>query len=366
MARFGTAVLSVLILLLAGCRPAEDGLVGYRLVAMATWVDLTLPADAVEREPGLVATIEQELRRFERDYYAWSDGELAALNRALTDSGRFESSTALAALLATSQRIAQTADGAFDPGVGTLVELWGFHQDERSDAESEPSDARGEPSAGAPDDEAIAELLAASGSIGDLVIEANRISVAPSRDRGNARRFTLDLGGIAKGAAVDRVVALLESAGVEAALVNAGGDLRVVGAHSDRAWRVGIAAPRGGGVLGAIELEPYEAAFTSGDYERYFEQDGERLHHILDPRTGRPVTHTRALTVIALDGTLADAAATALFVAGPGAWREMARALGIEAVLRVDASGAIEMTDAMRDRFQPGTEAASDIIAADD
>ena len=358
MARFGIAVLSALILLLAGCRPAEDGLVGYRLVAMATWVDLTLPAEAVAREPGPVATIEQELRRFERDYYAWGDGELAALNRALTDSGRAESSAALAALLATSQRIAKTTDGAFDPGVGTLVELWGFHQGERSDAV-------GEPRVGAPDAQAIAELLAASGSIGDLVIEANRISVAPSRNRGNARRFTLDLGGIAKGAVVDRIVALLESAGVEAALVNAGGDLRVVGARPDRAWRVGIAAPRGDGVLGAIELEPYEAAFTSGDYERYFEQDGERLHHILDPRTGRPVTHTQALTVIAHDGTLADAAATALFVAGPGAWREMARALGIDAVLRVDASGAIEMTDAMRDRFQPRTEAASDIIADD-
>jgi thiamine biosynthesis lipoprotein len=354
MPTFGLSLV-VLALCVAGCRPAGDTLRSYRLLAMATWVDLSLPADAERREPALIASIERELRSFERDYYAWGDGELAALNRALTGSGRFEASDALAGLLETAQTIAATTGGAFDPGVGPLVELWGFHREERRGA--------------APGAGEIAALLAATGSIADLTIDAGRIAVAPPPNAGAAGRalhFTLDLGGIAKGAAVDRIVGLLETAGIEPALVNAGGDLRVLGARADRRWRVGIAAPRGDGVLGVIELEPGEAAFTSGDYERYFEQDGERLHHILDPRTGHPVTHTQALTVIAREGTLADAAATALFVAGPDAWRPMARALGIEAVLRVDASGAVEMTSAMRDRFRPGAGEGSAIIAAAD
>lgn len=359
------------LLLASACRPADDGLASYRLVAMATWVDLSLPHGATARQPGLIASIERELGRFERNYYAWGDGELAALNRALTETGHGEASDELAAVLSAAQEIARTTDRAFDPGVGPLVELWGFNSGERSDAETqgersdaeatgERGDAGGASRGVSPDAGAIATALAASGSILDLVIDGTRIDVAD----GVGRRFTLDLGGIAKGVAVDRIVELLESRDIAPALVNAGGDLRVVGMRPDRPWRIGVAATRGDGVLGIIELEPGEAAFTSGDYERYFEQDGERLHHILDPRTGYPATRTQGLTVIAHDGTEADAAATALFVAGDD-WREMARTLGIDAVLRVDAEGRIEMTAAMRERFQVGAEAGLDIIAAD-
>jgi thiamine biosynthesis lipoprotein len=86
------------------------------------------------------------------------------------------------------------------------------------------------------------------------------------------------------------------------------------------------------------------------------------MHHILDPRTGYPVTHTQAVTVVAADGTLADAASTALFVAGPKEWRHIAQALGVAAALRIDASGEIEMTAAMRDRFQSDGRRDSPII----
>lgn len=352
IASVGAALmLGTTVLLASACRPAGNELESYRIVAMATWVDLSLPRDTAAREPGLVAAIGHELESFGRDYYAWGDGELAALNRALSNQGRFTASDALAALLDTSQSISLASGGAFDPGVGPLVELWGFQS--------------GEPPGVVPEADAIAALLATTGSIKDLIIDGNRIEAAPDGVTGKARLFKLDLGGIAKGAAVDRIVAMLEAAGVAPALVNAGGDLRVVGARPDRPWRIGIAAPRSDGVLGVIELKPGEAAFTSGDYERYFERDGKRLHHILDPRTGFPAAGTEAVTVIASEGTLADAAATAIFVAGDG-WRETARALGIDAVLRVDAEGLLEMTAAMRDRFQASAEVGSDIIATPD
>ncbi len=231
-------------------------------------------------------------------------------------------------------------------GVGALVELWGF-------------DDGSEPPAAPPAAAAIAATLAAAGSIRDLGIDGRRIEGRPAR-------YLLDLGGIAKGAAIDRVAAGLAARGVTPALVNAGGDLRVIGERPGRDWRIGIQAPRAAGLIGTLRLEAGEAAFTSGDYERYFETDGVRLHHILDPRTGRPVTHTQAVTVIAADGTTADASATALFVAGPDRWQVMARRLGVAAVLRVDATGRLEMTTAMRDRFQPGAAAPSAIIIAGD
>ena len=354
----GLLALGFGVLVLMGCRPADDALATHRLLVMATWIDLSLPQDALQHEPELIASIEAELRRFEHDYYAWGDGELAALNRALTETGRFEASEGLAALLLTSQDIANTTDGAFDPGVGALVELWGFHT--------------GEPPSVPPDDDAIVMTLETFGSIASLVIDVNRIDgltpieVSPTGGRHLARPFRLDLGGIAKGAAVDRIVELLAEFGVAPALINAGGDLRVVGTPTNRNWRIGIQAPRSDAVLGTIELKPGEAAFTSGDYERYFEFDGQRLHHILDPRSGRPVTHTQAVSIITVDGTTADAAATALFVAGPDEWRAVAHALGIESVLRVDATGVIEMTAPMRDRFQLSAGVSSDIIVAAD
>jgi thiamine biosynthesis lipoprotein len=331
-------------LALCGCGRAESPIT-LRLYAMETWVDLTLPQAATRRETDLIASIESELGQFGRDYYAWGDGELARLNQALSTSGRFEASPGMANLLQNAQRIAEASQGAFDPGVGPLVELWGFN-----DAEHPPTTP--------PTDAAIAARLAESGSIQDLVIEGNRIRAV------EARRFTLDLGGIAKGDAVDRIIERLAGLGIAPALVNAGGDLRVLGEPPDRSWRIGVKAPRGDGLLGTIVLHGGEAAFTSGDYERYYDYEGRRLHHILDPRTGAPVAHTEAVTVLAADGRTADAAATALFVAGPEAWLETARELGIEAALRVDANGTIEMTRAMRDRFQPSAETGSDIIVA--
>jgi thiamine biosynthesis lipoprotein len=111
-----------------------------------------------------------------------------------------------------------------------------------------------------------------------------------------------------------------------------------------------------------VELRDGEAAFTSGDYERYFDSAGGRMHHILDPTTGYPATHTQAVTVLADEGTLADAAATAIFVAGPARWRDVARKMAVDAVLRVTSDGQIEVTPAMRDRLQISTEHVSDII----
>jgi thiamine biosynthesis lipoprotein len=335
---------------IAGCRPADDTLVTHRLLVMATWFDLSLPRSATERDPGLIARIESELRQFEDDYYAWGTGELASLNRTLTRAEPLEVSEPMARLLATARSVAETTDRAFDPGVGGLVELWGFH-----DAGS---------TARRPETAAVGARLAESGSILDLEIDGARIGITGSAAHREGLRFTLDLGGIAKGAAVDRIVAELDSLGVSPALINAGGDLRVVGTPSERDWRIGIAAPRDDGILGTIRLLDHEAAFTSGDYERFFEQEGDRYHHILDPRTGLPVGHTQAVTVIADNGTIADAAATALFVAGPDAWRSAAAELGITAVLRVDSTGKIEMTQPMRERLQARADDGSDIIVA--
>ncbi len=337
-------------LLIASCAEQSSELTEVRLYAMGTWVDLSIRDADTSSTHAALDEIRTFLTAFERDYYAWTPGQLRDLNDRIHAGDPVEVSTELAALLREAKRLSAVSEGFFEPGIGALVELWGFHS---------PLEAQEQP----PLEEEIEGRLEAGTRIASLEIDGQRVF-------SDSEGLTLDMGGIAKGAAVDSIVGFLREHGIEHALINAGGDLRVIGRsggrEDERHWRVGIRHPREAGILGVVELETGEAAFTSGDYERFYDYAGERLHHILDPRTGYPVTHTQAVTVIADDGSTADAAATALFVAGPARWREIAGALGIEAVLRVDASGELEVTQRMQDRLTQAAGADPDIITPPD
>ena len=337
-------------LLLSGCADQPADLQQQRIYAMGTWVDLSFhDADAAAAR-SIVAEIETVLSAFERDYYAWVPGRLAELNDAIHAGQPALVTAPLAALIGEAKRLSALSDGFFEPGLGALVELWGFHSSAQHPVLP-------------PSAEEISERLDAGATIASLRIDGLRIE-------SSSRGLTLDLGGIAKGAAVDTLISLMRERGIEHALVNAGGDLRVIGRsggrQDERRWQVGIQHPREAGLLGVVELQSGEAAFTSGDYERFYDHGGTRLHHILDPRTGYPVTHTQAITVIAANGVTADAAATALFVAGPDRWRQLARVLGIDYVLRVDASGELELTAPMRDRLRRAAGVDSAIMTPPD
>ena len=350
MNRSTQLALGLCSLLISGCADQPTELTHQRIYAMGTWVDVSFhEADAATAQ-SIVAEIQTVLSAFERDYYAWVPGRLAELNDAIHAGEPALVTAPLAALIGEAQRLSALSDRFFEPGLGALVELWGFH--------SSAQVARLPPSA-----DEISKLLDAGTRIAALRIDGLRIESV-------SRGLTLDLGGIAKGAAVDTLISLLLERGIGHAMVNAGGDLRVIGRsggwRDERLWRVGIQHPREAGLLGVIELESGEAAFTSGDYERFYDHGGTRLHHILDPRTGYPVTHTQAVTVIAADGVTADAAATALFVAGSDRWRQVASRLGIDYVLRVDATGELELTGPMRDRLRRATGGDLAIISPSD
>jgi thiamine biosynthesis lipoprotein len=193
-----------------------------------------------------------------------------------------------------------------------------------------------------PPADAIERLVARNPSTGDIKIDGLTLS-------SKNPAVQLDFGGIAKGYAVDLACARLNALGIDHAIVNAGGNLRAMGNHGDRPWRVAIRDPRGG-IVGTLETGADEAVVTSGNYERFRQQGEERYPHILDPRTGWPVQALASATVIAYEGLLADAAATALIVAGPDEWIEVARALKLEQVLLVDAEGRVFLTPAMAQR----------------
>jgi thiamine biosynthesis lipoprotein len=179
----------------------------------------------------------------------------------------------------------------------------------------------------------------------DLVLEGTHVS-------STNRAVQLDFGAFAKGYGVGRAVEHLRRMGIENLIVNAGGDLRAIGAHGNRPWRIGISNPTAQGVIASVEINHDECVFTSGDYERFFEFRNRRYHHIIDPRTGYPARGTTSVTVIHKDGGTADAAATALFIAGPDQWQTIAHAMGVRDVLLIDGQGRARMTPSMAKRIQ--------------
>ena len=186
---------------------------------------------------------------------------------------------------------ARRTRGAFDPTVGRLLDLWDI-----------PSGPHPPPS---PD-----EVGGALDRVG-----WDRVRLGPAGvDLGGTE---VDLGGIAKGYAIDRAAEALRARGARDFIVNAGGDLYVAGSRGDRPWRIGIQHPRGPQEFLRVVAPVEGALVTSGDYERFYEWDGERIHHILDPRTGYPARGCRSVTVWAPTAVDADALATAAFVLGP-------------------------------------------------
>ncbi|HEX7639949.1 MAG TPA: FAD:protein FMN transferase [Burkholderiaceae bacterium] len=187
----------------------------------------------------------------------------------------------------------------------------------------------------APDDEALAAAQAAVGWR-HLQLEAATRSVRFARPG-----VRIDFGGFAKGHAVDNAIAILRRLGIEHAMVAAGGDSHVIGRRGSRPWTVAIRDPRRPGeVVAVLPLED-TAISTSGDYERFFERDGVRCHHLLDPRTGKSPDGVRSVTILADDGLTTEAFSKTVFVLGvERGLRFVESQPGVDAVI-VDAAGTL-------------------------
>ena len=224
-------------------------------------------------------------------------------------------SALLCDVLSDAQSLSARTDGAFDVTLGQLVNLWGFG----------PTPSISQP----PSADDIATSLA-SGGHQQLEVDCSK----PALRKRNAA-LSIDLSAYAKGYAADDIEALLRARGIENFLVEIGGELRVSG-HNANAERWGIAverpAPTGRAVQTVLRVSSPAGVATSGDYRNYFEHDGERYSHTIDPETGRPVSHNAAsVTVIAGSAAEADGLATALLVLGPERGLEFAEQRGIAA-----------------------------------
>jgi thiamine biosynthesis lipoprotein len=276
--------------------------------------------------------VEELYLELDREWRSFGPGELGRANAALQAGKRVRLSPRLAALVKRSLELRTASDGMFDPRIGRLVALWGF------------DDMAHDMPAGPPDESRVATVRAQTLGAAEVHLAGFELwSDSPAR---------LDLNGIAEGAALAQAALLLQSRGIVNALIDTGGDLTAIGGRGDRPWRVGVRDPRGLGVIGTVDLAPGETIASSGSYEHRFEAGGRRFHHILDPRTGSPARGTAGTTVISHDAELADAAATALMVAGPGRFVEIAGRMGVDTALLVADDGRIFQTERMRTRLR--------------
>jgi thiamine biosynthesis lipoprotein len=348
-------------LLLSAC--GKEPLYQEQGYVFGTLVDVSIYGEEPARAQQAVAEVLHEFQRLHNTLHAWQPSELSELNTAFAKGESRVVSPELAAILQDAAQISIQSQGVFNPTIGGLIQSWGFQADEFKPVQ--------------PDAKKLSERVLANPQMSD--IENVKINPSPPVRGGvknppvaSAHPLTggeglgvkvfsrnkavqLDLGGYAKGYALDRAAELLRARGIHHALVNIGGNIIALGQHGKRPWRVGIQHPRKSGALATLELHDGEAIGTSGDYQRYFELDGKRYCHLIDPRSGYPMQGVQAVTILTRGvhaGTLSDAASKPVFLAGISGWRAAAMQMNLPETLLVDARGGIHLTAALQKRLE--------------
>ena len=315
------------LLLLAGCAPAPapaSPTAESTFFAMDTIMTLKL------YEGGDEALLDQAEDRVKELEALWSVTDENSEIYALNHDGTAGLSPETADLLDTALGMCERTGGALDISIYPILRTWGFTTGEYA----------------GPDGETIAALLP--------MVDYTQVR-QDGTDASLPDGMEVDLGSVAKGCTGWWLAWLLKKNGVTSALLDLGGNIQAVGAKPDGSpWRIGVRDPEGDGNIGVVEIVD-QAVITSGGYERYFEEDGVRYWHILDPKTGFPArSGLVSVTVVGDSGTVCDALSTALFVMGrEGAidfWRQHKDEWGFQLVL-VEEDGSVTITAGLTGSF---------------
>ncbi len=326
------------LLIIAGCTK-KDTMYRESRVLMDTFCAITVVSPSKEEAREAIEAGFAEIKRLEilLNYFS-PDSELSAINKSAGIMA-VKVSSETADILSKTLDISKVTSGAFDPSIAPVIKLWKFSKGASENA--------------VPPGGLIKEAL--------RLVDYTRIVMSGSQEVFlPVKGMELDLGGIAKGYAADKAVDAIRSRGISAALVAIAGDIRGYGVNpSGNGWKVGIQNPR---PAGASE-RPWEDVFavlylrdraisTSGDYQRFFMQDGKRYHHLLDPKTGYPAdSGLISVSVIAPEGYLADSLSTAVFILGAEKGMKLLKSRGIEGIL-VDTNKNIFLTDGLKGEIE--------------
>ncbi len=323
-----------LVALLVGCSSlsvqSEPIVVKRTQMQMGTLVSITVVASNKEIAQAAATAGFAEIRRLEELLSTWIP--TSELSRVNTSAGVMPVSVSPETMTVVQGaiRIAEMTDGGFNIAIGPAIEAWSVTDGQRIPTESESDALR-----------PLVDLQAVHADARKQTIFLEKAGMR------------IDVGGIGKGYAADQAVEALRRAGASAGVVALSGDIKTFGQlPGGKRFPVGIQHPRKeGSVLAWIDLED-EAISTAGDYERFFERDGIRYHHILDPRTLQPSRRCQSVTVIAREGMLADGLDTGIFVMGVESGMRLVEALpDVDAVI-VDREGVVHVSSGLRDRIR--------------
>lgn len=297
----------------------------YTDTAMTTPINLEFWSEDPERADRIAEDVLAVFHRIDRTMSRYrEDSELSAVNR-LAAREPVPVSADLFNVLKKAREVSELSRGAFDISFGSVGFLYDYRAEQQPTAE---------------------QLDAGLGFINyrDIFLNHEDQTVRFRQDG-----LKLDLGGIAKGFAVDLGVAVLRQAGVRHAQLSAGGDMRLLGDRRSRPWVVGVRDPRSEDRNAVVLPLADSAVSTSGDYERFFiDEAGERVHHILVPTTGKPVRGVQSVTILGADALTTDGLSTAVFVLGPEKGLDMIDRLpGVDAII-IDADRRMHYSEGLR------------------
>jgi thiamine biosynthesis lipoprotein len=285
---------------------------------MGTAIAVELWSETAAAGEAAIDAVMAEMHRIDRTMSPHKDdSELTRINRGAA-AAPVRLSDEMTSLLTRAESFARLTGGAFDITYAAVGQLYDYRAGTK------------------PTPEALARACRA---VGWRFLALDRGARTVRFTRPGMR---IDLGGFAKGYAVDNATRILRALGIRHAMVSAGGDSRVIGDKRGRPWTIGIRDPRGGpaDVVAVLPLEDTSIS-TSGDYERYFDAGGERFHHLIDPATGRSPASVRSVTVLAEDGLTSEALSKAVFVLGTARGLALIDSFpGVDAIV-VDAAGAL-------------------------
>ncbi len=306
-------------LLLGGCANVSE----RETAVFGTRVVITI--NGVSEEQALVAINEvfANFRVMHKRFHAWREGELATVNRAIADSALpIKLSPAMATMLALSADYAERSEHLFNPAIGHLVALWGFHADVMP---QKP-----------PPDEKIRVFVANPPTLANINLSSEKLEYIHPKSQ-------LDFGAVAKGVALDEAKKILRRHNIQNALINIGGNIMALGKNGTSPWLIELRPAVAALPVGVVALHDGESIATSGGGERQFNYQGKTYHHILDWRTGEPAVAVAAAIVISdaaeNAGAISDAAATALVIADDGEAAHIIESFKINAVLRLFPDG---------------------------
>ncbi|MBI4961988.1 MAG: FAD:protein FMN transferase [Desulfomonile tiedjei] len=301
----------------------------YSRLLMGTLVEVTVSSPR-DKANGASEAVFDEIKRVEDLTSFHKPSGLTSLNDS-AGRGPINPDRELLEIIGTALQTAKATKGAFDPTVGVLCRLWSF--------------SGGEPRL--PDSSEIVEAVKKVGW-GRVKLDNSEGTVFLPETG-----MALDLGGITKGYALDRVAEALRKHGISSALVNIGGDVLVVGEKEPgKPWRIGVQDPRNPREVVAVAAPKDRVVMTSGDYERFFVKDGKRFHHILNPATGYPAEGAQSVTIVAASGLVAEPLGATIFVLGVDKGLKYIHSLPDVEALVIDPQGQIHMTPGARSLFE--------------